>query len=1259
MAHPTSTEEDIDLSSMLGGVTSIPLSAAAACNRRLFEEMREYDPVRLATSFCSLLTVPELQSNSIRLEALVHLALALANGTRKPRDQYINEVFSSLDNGPFGLAEDPAEDIFVGSVATPRGNFRVLEGTWESAGFYLQRVLDAVEKMPTGSGYDDIRESIYSLLRMSDEVCERTGLVRYQLGNDVKASVIPTSILRRLSSIRQSVRFSQSELDELGISSDHLSAFGFVPDDRQKLSDEALGHTSLERCPVLYRNGQYYLVLPTAVSVAIRWYVVEKMTNSGMLDAFIAGVGREFASTFGQIPLLGGRSGAPIRFGRTKNGILAGAMTSVEPGRFLSFIFVMDTLEDFDKGGFGGFYRGSPGLESDINAWIDQGYDEVKLTEGFRDGLTLIIGCGLGRGIAFPFHHKERSGWRVEFVSAADLYTLSWTEDFKPLSLWRLLAALDKVEALGVTLENINGLLNMVAWARELNGHLIPHAILPDDFVSERASSFIMIEQNALRTLRHEVATEWDMHSELDVNGDWIRVRRNSQSPLREDLTRPLYAEEEPLEERGVRAVYVTKKRSWWCKSDAKEETPGSYAYQRWRMVTTWLSRAAPVLEDAFPGLPDGPIQWTAHFEGDIGEIDPDTAQAEFASARANIEVRATAHDHSVTTIAGQKFEEAQFSEDNIAERALVDALVQGISALAGQTLDEDKHSRLMRAIVPDTRARLTHLFRTKGFRDFVQRSLPQHPVYIDEMEAATIRLGLGWTVRDRSAGSVVEGKAQCLSYLDTLVQSLETDLCEDLRSFDRKSIIQLLLQNHEAAVVDRERWSRTAAAVLSLHDNKADALEDMALHDFKLNAIFQATRLLCEIAICECQNSSGRTPAESDLSRLMAKMMSVQQLGGWSDSIRWDVMEPYLKIRPYGDVHAKLDFDHDIIGPFARTTADIRVMEAVSSYAQNLIQPEERGPVEDVLESQFLSAWRDQTGASLEDMLLFVDYVEDYGVRAEEAVLTVPRSRLLGFSFDGKTIDRASNEAIVEFLTFRTRPKWREVPAGYRDSDRHPWRFRRQLSVLRRPLLQIDDGDDPMIIVAPGLLRDAFMYMIGNYHRGDFPARQLRSGMRSWAGTTRDKVGHEFNLTVAARLKELGWQAEPEVKITRLLKQGFDRDYGDVDVIAWNPETGRVLIIECKDVQYRKTYGEIAEQLADFRGGIGPNGKRDNLRKHLDRVELASMHLSAVAQFVAMPSVTNLESHLVFKNPVPMQFALKHMAQQVVVTIFDGLDKL
>ena len=170
----------------------VPLEPIASENRKLLKEITSYDPLLIASTFGGLLTVPDLQSNCIRLEILIHCALAFARGQRQPNDKIISRLFARFGRGVAGRYEDPAEDVFVSSIATPRGNFRFLEGVWESAGFHLQRVVNVLESMPS---HDRMRERVYALLRLSDAVCQRARLTRYQLGNETPLKAVPEKLL--------------------------------------------------------------------------------------------------------------------------------------------------------------------------------------------------------------------------------------------------------------------------------------------------------------------------------------------------------------------------------------------------------------------------------------------------------------------------------------------------------------------------------------------------------------------------------------------------------------------------------------------------------------------------------------------------------------------------------------------------------------------------------------------------------------------------------------------------------------------------------------------------------------------------------------------------------------------------------------------------------------------------------------------------------------------------------------------------------
>jgi hypothetical protein len=141
--------------------------------------------------------------------------------------------------------------------------------------------------------------------------------------------------------------------------------------------------------------------------------------------------------------------------------------------------------------------------------------------------------------------------------------------------------------------------------------------------------------------------------------------------------------------------------------------------------------------------------------------------------------------------------------------------------------------------------------------------------------------------------------------------------------------------------------------------------------------------------------------------------------------------------------------------------------------------------------------------------------------------------------------------------------------------------------------------------------------------------------------------------------MEELGWRTRKEVTLTSLLGRPLDRNYGDIDVLAWRPDLGRVRAIECKDLQFNKTLGEVSGQLADFRGEIRPDGKPDRLKRHLERLDVLNAHAAEIAKELKLSSPMKLEGHLVFRNPVPMKFAWDRMADKIHLSLFSELDRM
>lgn len=1247
LASSPTTRIDV-VSSVTPFVQTQKLCEVAAQCKSLVRDLRGFHPIELAAAYAGLLLQPSLQVNCLRLETLVHLSVALGVGVKTASTQILQKGFSSVGLA-CGRLEDPAEDVFVGNIASRRGNFLVLEGTWEGATFYLQRIMDMVDELPLEPRFQAVMDAVYALLALSDACCHRAGLQRNQLGAEAGATVLPKELARQHDALRSLVQFSPSDLERYGVEIDDLAPFILDADGSGLLRDQALGHTELERRPVTVADGRLFLLLPTAVTAAIRRFFIEVLGTDGNREIFIHRLTYQYARLLARSPLLG-PAGPMLPFQRKSWGSICGIARNVDVGQHLAAVFVVETLHDFQAEGLRGLFTPTDELRQQAQNAIVHVQKACAETQGFERGVLLIVSCGVGRGAAITLDVHDRSRWHVLHLSAADFHTLGGMREMEPLQLWRLLASQDQLTRMGVKLHNMNGLLNLVAWADSHDGHLVPHAAIPAD---EAGKNFtVVIQQNALLQARRAFNDDWDVHAEQFVDGSWRRVQAEGRSHFVEDNLRPLYAELTPTGAAGAMGMFRTGARAWWFELASPEGGALTGSYERWQMLGTWCRRSADHFEETFAGnLGPGPVLWRCVFTMPQEGLDPTQPGGTTQDAARAIDIDVLPGRQTIQMTIGADFDRALFNPSNVAEAALVKALIAGMTRLLGQpAIDADE---LLRRIVPNTQARQSHFFAARDFRDYVPR-LDEHTlVNISRLDDGATRLGLGWKVRDVRDGGTITGKPACCAFLNSLVKRLEDDLSGHLRRMDRMDVLSKILRNHEVAAASRSRWHRTSAAILALRSDSAAALETMREQEFRLNAVFQGSRVLLEMAVCDCPAEGGRPLGRLDHGLLLTLAAQISQLGGWSDLIHWGLMEPKVVVRPLGDVHVNHDFIDGVIARFGNRASEVRYQDSALGYEKNLRIPDIAPQAKDAgLDPKFLEAWQAEFGAELDAFRRFLDAIENHGIAIQEDIFVMRRSVLEALADDPQT-----GRTIVTALSLLPRPSWRQVPEGYDALEIASWRFRRRLSFLRRPLLQMTDEADPPMLCAPGPVREGFVSMVGNYYYAGYSNKYLGPAMRKYAGHASLRDGHAFNAIANAKMRALGWQTHPEITVARVLARKLERNYGDVDILAWDPDSHRVLVMECKDLQFLKTYGEIAEQLTDFAGGTNRDGKRDDLRKHLDRVELLKSHTADVARFLGLKGNCHVENHLVFKNPVPMQFA-DGLITQCVRHTFDELDR-
>jgi hypothetical protein len=228
-------------------------------------------------------------------------------------------------------------------------------------------------------------------------------------------------------------------------------------------------------------------------------------------------------------------------------------------------------------------------------------------------------------------------------------------------------------------------------------------------------------------------------------------------------------------------------------------------------------------------------------------------------------------------------------------------------------------------------------------------------------------------------------------------------------------------------------------------------------------------------------------------------------------------------------------------------------------------------------------------------------------------------------------------------------RPQWDRSPPGFSPTAWLPWRFRRRLSLVSKPIVQLEDGDNPRFVIAPAMIVHHIAKFVSDVRLGRFDEKEFQKNgsVSKWIGKTNHGEGEAFNQQVADCFSTEGWTAVANLTDGQILRRAADPKFGDVDVLAWSSTQKRVLVIECKDLSFDKTAGEIARRLARYRGKEDPHGERDDLRKHLDRCAILSSEIDKVSEFVSFP-VKTIEKVIVFSQPTPMLFD-KSMEQHSV----------
>lgn len=1212
-----------------------PVSKLIGDHPKLVSKLRRFSFQDSAELVGTLGILPELFENTIRIETLTHLVAACCHGNAIPTPNDLGEWIGKLmDDSPLARQEDPAEDVFVSCVHSPFGTFRIFQGIFGDGAFIAERLLGFYAEKQTFPSFKKTLENALALLRLSESLANKAGLQRYCAGGGAASQRIRLPRWKILQPKVECVRFSEEELEHLGISKKALEVFILTDAMRITLDGETMWGSILERHPLVAIGDGIVILQPSTLARTVVRYLAEGMLiMGGWAETFYE---KETAETFVNtvrsrldIDWFEDVSLPPAEAGTPSLYPALGIFDIGKPVIMLTYTPPLESsLQDF-----AGIDRMSEEEEQKINRYVQACAAKLETMEEFSGGLVLFCIGGYGRTGAIGLHIWSPR-WRVQVCTLSDWLLLTAASGCTAMRLWKLGDHELASRRLKVEIANPAGLPNLYAFWQKYGYRLIPQQL------DIGTNGLVVPGCEFALEVRLKGAQERDEHCLPSHDGSsWLRVvRHDTRSHASEADPSLIYAVSTEAYRRLIGCT-LRAGTPWWVAAPDRPNRHESVSLvlQLWNCVLSWTDRLAFAAAKEWPNIGRHSVE----VRMEMPDLDRWNLQQTNA-CNVDLSVAANADSRTLVLTIPEDFLQRFNNSKNVAERQLVAALLQGVAEIFGLQDQVEPSQRVLKEIVPNEDIRFFHLVETHEVEQLLGAENRPRPVYVADEDLTLAELGLAH-LAGHSAGKI-NGLDKCREFLQTAVTKIWERIEQRLKGFDRRAVVTACFRALDEITRDGAHWDLATRSLFALQDEHDETLRALRDRRSQRSSANLANRIIIETAMYSSADSGGAMLTMSDHLTLLAEVQLMLTLAHHRDAIAYGFLAPEVTVHPNGEIEVDTEFYATVLSKYLSHRSDHMTRRAADDYEKNFEtrgQPtsEESSKLEKQI-SKLNEIFEPEFEFPLEKLFEVRDLFQTFAIKSKEAGGELTEHEMRDLLCQGLDFSNEQATAFLNRLTLPIRESWdATLPPRCKKEDVYPWRFRRQLSALARPFIEISKAPRTFLISAT-FLDTSLAYLIGNIEAADLPERFFSSPkMHRFIGDEVNRRGHAFASQVANLYREKGFLVRLEVEMSALgapKKEGL----GDIDVLAWDVATGRILPVECKRLLPAITVREVIQRLEDFQGD---EKAKDSLGRHVRRIAWLQQNLSALTKLTGIPEhEIRLLPALVTSDVVPMQFYKK-----------------
>lgn len=444
---------------------------------------------------------------------------------------------------------------------------------------------------------------------------------------------------------------------------------------------------------------------------------------------------------------------------------------------------------------------------------------------------------------------------------------------------------------------------------------------------------------------------------------------------------------------------------------------------------------------------------------------------------------------------------------------------------------------------------------------------------------------------------------------INKVVEKLYDELKTKISSYNKEVIIKALYFQYEYIIANLNVRGAYYSNDIACYEEHVDEIKEQYN---ELNKISVALKFLIELE-SSLKNTGLKEVSQYDLEFMLAIASEIIEWAYIGDLVHYKMLESPIELLKSN----RIGFDHEIMNRAGMAMATAREEKMspkgkddarkLDKYISNIMEFDK-----DEFEEAFIDEFN-YTFQEFQEVILFLLENAEKGDQYLDGIIEIDINECINH-----LKDKVREEVILKILyrlSLQEREDYLKPPEPYIAEDVYPWRFNRELSLSRKPLI-IYSGE---VIYGYRILSNSIKFLFDLIGSAKFRAKS--SKMKAYISKIEKDKGRRFNdivYNVISENKDIIVDKNVKKINKKKIMSSDNNELGDIDVLCISPEKGIINLIETKDLSLSKNFYEMHNEykkMFDF------NDEKSFYNKHMKRVNWVAEHIEDIKAQYNLPN--------------------------------------